>query len=183
MPTNKNALVRFAYLDAMLSNRHHYYTMGEIVELCNRRLMDNGFKKVSRRCLEKDIEFLEYAPFYADIERFRVDGKTCLRYKNPSYSIFKKELTEEERSLLREMLGTLGQFEGLENFKWLDSLKKSLGIERYRRVISFSHNLYLQNSNLLVHCLMQSPTRSLSDYHTTPLRTNLCGVLTCIHTC
>ena len=38
-----------------------------------------------------------------------------------------QEMSREERSLLREVLSTLGQFGGLDNFKWLDDFKIGLG--------------------------------------------------------
>jgi predicted DNA-binding transcriptional regulator YafY len=50
---------------------------------------------------------------------------------------------------LREVLNTLGQFDGLDNFEWLDKFKSGLGNTRRRQIISFSNNPYLKNSNLL----------------------------------
>jgi len=149
MPDTKNALIRYKYLDDLLSDRHHYYSTREIWEKCCEKLVDNGYKDVTLRCIQDDIKFLEYAPFYADIERFRKSGKLCVRYQKDGYSIFKKELSDEEASLLREVLSTLGQFEGLDNFKWLDDFKIGLGLDEQRQIISFSHNPYLRNSNLL----------------------------------
>ena len=105
--------------------------------------------EVSLRCIEKDINYLEYAPFYAEIERFVSNGDKCVRYKDPSYSIFKKELSEEERNLIHEVLKTIGQFEGLANFEWLENLRIGLGFKKRRKLISFSNNPYLENSNLL----------------------------------
>jgi len=58
-------------------------------------------------------------------------------------------MSREERNLLREVLSTIGQFNGLDNFKWLDDFKIGLGLEERRQIISFSNNPYLQNSNLL----------------------------------
>ena len=149
MPETKNALIRYKYLDDLLSDRHHYYSTREIWEKCCEKLVDNGYKDVTLRCIQDDIKFLEYAPFYADIERFRKSGKLCVRYQKDGYSIFKKELSDEEASLLREVLSTLGQFEGLDNFKWLDDFKIGLGLDEQRQIICFSHNPYLRNSNLL----------------------------------
>lgn len=48
-----------------------------------------------------------------------------------------------------EILNTIGQFDGLANFEWLDRLKIGLGLKKRPRIISFSNNPYLQNSNLL----------------------------------
>lgn len=149
MPTNKNALARFKYLDDLLSDPHHYYSIRELWEKCNEKLMEDGFMPVKKRCTEKDIKFLEYAPFYAPIERVKKNGKNCVRYERPDYSIFKKEMSNEERNLLWEVLNTLGQFDGLDNFNWLDDFKIGLDIEKRRPIIKFSHNPYLLNSNLL----------------------------------
>lgn len=149
MPTNKNAITRYKYLDDLLSDRHHYYDIHDLVEKCNEKLSYNGFPEVTQRCIEKDINYLEYAPFYADIERFRKNGKSCIRYANPSFSIFTKEMSDEELSLLREVLNTLGQFEGLDHFTWLDNFKIGLGLHEGKKIISFSTNPYLRNSSLL----------------------------------
>lgn len=149
MPKNKNALTRYKYLDEMLSDRHHFYDIHDLTEKCNERLVDAGFPDVSQRCIEKDINYLEYAPFYAEIERYRVNGNRCIRYKNPSFTIFRKELTDEESNLILEVLDTIGQFDGLANFEWLNRFKIGLGLKERPRIISFSNNPYLQNTNLL----------------------------------
>lgn len=149
MPTNKNALTRYKYLDEMLSDRHHFYDIHDLTEKCNEKLIDAGFPEVSQRCIEKDINYLEYEPFYAEIERYRSNGRRCIRYKSPSFTIFRKELSEEESNLILEVLNTIGQFDGLAHFEWLDRFKIGLGLKKRPRVISFSNNPYLQNSNLL----------------------------------
>lgn len=149
MPSNKNAITRYKYLDELLSDRHHYYDIHDLTEKCNEKLAYDGFPEVTQRCIEKDINYLEYAPFNADIERFRKSGKSCIRYANPSFTIFNKEMSDEELSLLREVLNTLGQFEGLDHFTWLDNFKIGLGLHEGKKVISFSTNPYLKNSSLL----------------------------------
>ena len=149
MPTNKNALIRYKYLDRLLSDYHHYYDIHDLTEKVNDMLYEDGFPEVTQRCIEKDLNTLEFAPFSAPIERFTWNGKRCISYEKRSFSIFKQEMSREERNLLREVLSTIGQFNGLDNFKWLDDFKIGLGIEERRQIISFSNNPYLQNSNLL----------------------------------
>ena len=149
MPSNKNALIIYKYLDRLLSDRHHYYTMRDLYEKVNEMLEDDGFLKVTRRCIEKDIESLQDAPFRADIETFQIDGKIIYRYRRSSFSIFREELSNEERNLLHEVLSTIGQFDGLNHFDWLEKFKMGLGLERRRQIISFSNNPYFQNTNLL----------------------------------
>ena len=149
MPTNKNALIRYKYLDRLLSDHHHYYDIHDLTERVNAMLYDGGFPEVTQRCIEKDLNALEFAPFSAPIERFKWNGKNCIRYGKRSFSIFMKEMSDEECNLLREVLSTIGQFDALDNFKWLDDFKIGLGLEERRQIISFSNNPYLQNSNLL----------------------------------
>gem|GEM_PF-5799864 len=33
MPTNKNAFIRYKYLDRLLSDRHHYYDRSNLTEI------------------------------------------------------------------------------------------------------------------------------------------------------
>ena len=109
MPTNKNALIRYKYLDRLLSDHHHYYDIHDLTEKVNDMLYEDGFPEVTQRCIEKDLNTLEYAPFSAPIERFRKNGKSCIAYGQYSFSIFKEEMSREERSLLREVLSTRAQ--------------------------------------------------------------------------
>ena len=149
MPTNKNALIRYKYLDKLLSDYHHFYDIHDLTEKVNDMLYEDGFPEVTQRCIEKDINTLEYAPFSAPIERINRNGKRCIHYKDRSFSIFKEEMSREEQNLLREVLSTIGQFDGLDNFGWLESFKIGLQLEERRQIISFSNNRYLTNSNLL----------------------------------
>ncbi len=149
MATNKNALIRYKHLDMLLSDRHHYYDINDLTERVNDMLLEEGFQAVTRRCIEKDLVYLTELPFCAPIERKKRNGKNCVYYKNASFSIFKQEMSREERNLLREVLNTIGQFEGLDNFEWLNKFKAGLGTNHLRQIISFSSNPYLKNSNLL----------------------------------
>lgn len=149
MPVTKNALIRIKYLDDLLSDRHHFYDIHDLTEKVNEALKAEDYPQVGRRTIEMDLMDMQAAPFSAPIDHFPWNGKRCIAYKSCSFSIFRKKLSNEEKNLLREMLSTIGQFDGLPNFEWLDRFKIGLGLEEPRKVISFSNNPYLQNSNLL----------------------------------
>ena len=149
MPTNKNALTRYKFLDEMLSDRRHFFDIHDLTKRINEKLITSGLPEVTQRCIEKDINYLEFDLFFAEIERFRVNARRCIRYADPSFSIFKKELSDEESNLILEVLNTIGQFGGLAHFEWLERFKIGLGLKERPKVISFSNNPYLQNSNLL----------------------------------
>ena len=148
MPTNKNALVRYRHLDRLLSDHHHYYDIHDLTEKVNDLLEFDGFSPVTQRCIEKDLIDMQ-GLFSAPIEHEKKNSKNCIFYWNRSFTIFSQEMSREERNLLREVLSTIGQFNGLDNFKWLDDFKIGLGLEERRQIISFSNNPFLQNSNLL----------------------------------
>ena len=162
MPTNKNAMTRYKILDELLSNRYHNYSLDDLTEEVCKRLAElypdtNG---VCRRAIEKDIHYLEYeGPFLVEIERYTVSGynrekqssfsKRCLRYANPSFSIFKKEMSDDEEYLLKEALSMLGQFDGLPNLEALEDLSLGLGGKKFeRKIISFTKNP-LEKTNLI----------------------------------
>jgi predicted DNA-binding transcriptional regulator YafY len=162
MPINKNAIIRYQILDELLSNRYHNYSLDDLTEEVNKRFAEIRPKKdnIGRRTIEKDIHFLEKEdPFWADIEKYSVDcydynkqraySKRCLRYANPSFSIFKRELTSDEKYLLRELFSLLGQFDGLPKLGGLERLRLSLGSHSNRKpILSLTKNP-LENTNYL----------------------------------
>lgn len=159
MPVNKNAMTRYKILDELLSDRYHNYSLNDLTEQVNNRLDDMTISAVTRRCIEKDIAYLEYeGPFIADITRYKVTSydkekqkhveKMCLRYTKPSFSIFKKEMSSDEEYLLSEALSLLGQFDGLPNLDALESFRLGLGIRKEKKIISFTKNP-LEKKNLL----------------------------------
>lgn len=158
MPTNKNALTRYALIDRMLANRHKAYSIQDITDELAEKLPSLGQEGVSKRCVEKDLNYLEFdSPFNVEIEEYWIDAsdkndrpyqKRCIRYFDPTFSIFKPKLTEDEKSVLSIALDTLGQFEGLENFEWLRDLKERLNFVERQPIISLSKNIH-SNSTLI----------------------------------
>ena len=150
MPINKNALIRYKYLDRLLSDHYHYYSIRDLTEKVNDMMeRDKLGISVGIRTIQKDIDALQVAPFSAPIGVTKIDGRNVYQYAKPSFSLFSEELTREERNLLREVLKTIGQFDGLDNFTWLEDFKIGLCLEEQRQIICFSNNPYLKNSNLL----------------------------------
>lgn len=153
MPLNRNAVIRYEFLDKKLSDKRHYYSIRDLWEQCNEYLVEQGMEPVLKRTIELDLHHLEDIPFSADIERFTHEGKNIVRYSDPTFSIFKKKMSDDEKSMLSEALSTIGQFQGLPNFEWLDGMKSALGQKQEgRKIISFSSSNYLEylkNPNIL----------------------------------
>ncbi len=164
MPSNKNAVIRYMYLDQMLSDRHHKYTCEDLLQKVNERLDADGFPTVSgKRVIQLDLQALQDAPFNMEIDSSeRVNGAPVYRYADQTQSLFNKQLSDDEKRLLQEVLNTLGQFSGLDDFEWLDDLqgklndRRAFGRNEYdrqmqdgRKIISFSSNDYLTGKDFL----------------------------------
>lgn len=152
-------MTRYALIDSMLAHRHKAVSIQDITDYVNEHLPEFGIDEgVSKRCIEKDIEYLEWnSPFSVELERYSIDAtaindrvykKRCLRYSDPTFSIFKKKLTEDEKAVLESALTTLGSFDGLDNFEWLAELRKQLKLVERKPIISLSKNL-VENSTLI----------------------------------
>lgn len=161
MPRNKNAMTRYKILDELLSDRYHDYTMDDLTNIVNDRLAVLDIEPIVRRTIEKDIKYLEYdSDFLVEIERYTSKGvdsfdiesqrtvtKRCLRYADPTFSIFKKAMSDGERYLLRELLTLVGQFDGLPELSTLEDLRERLQLSESKQIIDLSKNP-LSNSNL-----------------------------------
>ncbi len=147
MPTNKNAFLRIKILDGLLSESVvRRYTMNDLTRLCNEQLEISGERHVGRRCLEKDIEFIQQQ--FKLIERERSGKSTIIRYTNQTDSIFNQGISTSERKLLQAVLRIVGQMDGVEGFEFLDRLKETHDITNQPLII-FDRNEDLKNRDLL----------------------------------
>lgn len=176
MPSNKNAVIRYMYLDQMLSDRHNKYTCEDLLKKVNERLEFDGYPtiggdqsdyahyiKSGKRVIQMDIQALQDSPFRMTIDcSEKLNGSPVYRYADQTQSLFSKPLSDDEKRLLQEVLNTLGQFSGLDSFEWLHDLQEKLndkrafgrtgfdmGIKTPRKIISFSSNNYLKGKAYL----------------------------------
>lgn len=171
-------MTRYKILDELLSSRYHNYSINDLTEEVNRRLaeVDPETDGVGRRAIEKDIKYLEdEGPFMVEIERYSIAcydpekhktySKRCLRYAQPSYSIFKKTLSSDEEYLLKEVLSLLGQFDGLPSLDALEGLRLGLGVDpKCKQIISFTKNP-LEGSNLLGELFTAISQKQVIELH------------------
>lgn len=152
MPEDKNLRFRIKVIDGLLSNPNHYNDVHTIKEVCNEELRIAGLPIVGERTIQKDILRLQEAPYNAEVEQFRRGRSIYYTYKTPGFSIYKKEvkeMTNEERALLTEVLKTIGQFDGLPNFEWMENMRTGFELNDNRKIISFSVNRESKNNNML----------------------------------
>ena len=155
MPVNKDAMARYRIIDMMLADPQKDYTTAEI-----KRAVERECPKVTIRMIQKDIKALE-EDFGKKLVRNK-GGRGTVRYEDQAEPLFYQELTADEEDILKEALGSLGQFEGLENFKWLEVLKRKLNMatgKKARPVISFARNDCLQIPDNLLGTLYSAIAR------------------------
>ena len=147
MPTNKNAFLRIRILDGLLSESAvRHYTMSQMVELCNKKLKNSGNEIVGRRCIEKDLEFIQEE--FGIIKRTRSGKNTIIHYANRSDSIFNQGISTSERKLLQAVIRTIGQMDGLENFSFLGQLEEPTEMPKQPSIV-FEKNEFLSRRDLL----------------------------------
>ena len=176
MPKNKNAVIRYMYLDQMLSDRYNKYTCEDLLKKVNERLEFAGYPTIGgdqsdynhyirsgKRVIQLDLQALQDSPFNMEIDSSEKHyGSPVYRYADQMQSLFSKPLSDDEKRLLQEVLNTLGQFAGLDSFEWLNDLQEKLNDKRAfgrgeydkempapRKIISFSSNDYLEGKDYL----------------------------------
>jgi predicted DNA-binding transcriptional regulator YafY len=150
MPTNKNAQLRYQILDRCFSDKHRRYTIDDLLQKVNEALIDLTGREVSLRQIRDDIKYMRDRMTYdAPIEAIAYEGKKCYyTYSDPTFSIFKNELTAEELEKLRSTIEMLGRYRGFPDNAWLEEVISNL---EYRfGVKSNPQNLVLFGQNELL---------------------------------
>lgn len=150
----EDRMIRIQVLDRCFSDRHNTYYIEDLVEACNRMLRDNGRKEVQKRAVWNDIFAMEgnsdWQVDLIDRPENLINGRRFFRYRDPNYSIFRNDLSEEQLSQLKSMLLMLQQFRGLPQFAHLEEMAAELE-EKYHftlpeteNIICFDTNEYVQ---------------------------------------
>ena len=147
MATNKNAQLRYQILDRCFSDFRHKYTIDELIDKVNDRLVDLYGTEVGVRQIREDIKYMkDRMSFNAPIVAYPYVGKKCYyRYSDPDFSIFKNELSVEDVNNLRSTIDMLGRYRGLPSNAWLEGVISNLeyrfGIKpNSENLISFEQN-------------------------------------------
>lgn len=195
MPSNKNAVIRYMFLDQLLSDRYNKYTCTDLLKKVNERLEFAGYPtiggdksdyeryiKSGKRVIQMDLQALQEAPFNMDIDGSeKLYGSPVYRYADQTQSLFSKPLSHDEKRLLQEVINTLGQFAGLDSFEWLNDLQEKLNDKRAfgrgefanemkvpRKIISFSSNDYLEGKDYLGTLFTLISNKKVVDVAYTP---------------
>jgi len=168
-------MVRFQALDRCFSDTTRYYFIEDLVNACNRALRENGMPEVSKRTVQYDIVAMEgnhrWKVLLMEPEHCYISGKRYFRYEDPSYSIWKDDLSEQELNQLKTMVLMLGKFKGLPQFEKMQELVDQLA-EKYHftiadseQIIGFDTNEFvggIEHLNTLFNAIVHQQTLKLS---------------------
>ena len=157
MSVNKNALIRYQVLDRCFRNTGRVYFLEDLLEECNRALMDFDPKSegIQRRQLYDDIRFMESeAGWSIPLGRIRHGRKVYYRYEDLSFSISNQPLNDSEAEQIKSALQIFSRFSGTPQFEWVNEmipmLESKFGlIERKNEIISFESNIDLKGLHFL----------------------------------
>lgn len=153
---NKNAYLRYQVLDRCFANRFKKYSIADLLREVNNELNDfygEGLG-IQRRQLYDDIRFMESdAGGGIDLEKTKEGRTVFYAYKDPNFSINKKEMSDAELDTINSALMVLHRFKGLPQFSWVNELvpklKSTLQNTEDREVIFFDENEFLKGIEFL----------------------------------
>lgn len=149
MANLKNAAIREMVLDRCLRDHRRKYSTKDLMDACNRALSLEGYKEVtSLNTIRSDMRSIEHRWFeYGGIIEEEVVGRNkYYHYKNPTFSIYKTDLSQDDLNKLNQTLAVLSRFRGLPQFEWIDELNarfKStfMSTPNTKTIISFDENI------------------------------------------
>ena len=132
---------RFEMLDQLLQKGSH--TTSQLHQLVNKELEEVGMEKVTLRAIQKDLKEM------AEIYKAPINFNGRFRYYTEDYTLFPENMSEKERELIAEVLRTLGLFDGLKDFEWIQKYMIGLDADRRPPILSFSSTAELKGTQWL----------------------------------
>ena len=136
---------RLEILDQLLQKGSH--STSQLHKITNIELNDRGLTKVSLRVIQKDLKEMK-EKYHAPVN---FDGK--FRYYTEDFTLFPENMSDKERELISEVLRTLGQFDGLKDFEWIQNYMIGLDAEERKPILSFTSTAELKGTKWLPRLL------------------------------
>ena len=152
MPLKFDATIRYQALDKCFSDYSKFYFIEDLQKEVNEALQKNGLQVVSIRTIRNNIREMINNPLWNVelIEPARKNGQRYYRYVDPQYSIWRRDLNDQQLSQLKSILLMLKQFDGLPQFQRVKEIMRHLekhynfDIDSQESIISFETNQYLE---------------------------------------
>lgn len=157
MPMNKSALTRYKIIDHLFGQLGQSYTLEQLLNAVNDRIeMEKGPENcIKMRTLKSDISTMRKPlpeGFNAPIVNHW--GTGIYEYSDKTFSIYKLQLSKQDKLKLRDALSILDQMDGLPHYENLREIMTKLrlydGVEdSARQVVFFEESIYPDGSKWL----------------------------------
>lgn len=157
MPTNLNAILRFRVLDKCLRSKEKTYHLPDLIKAVNNELAINGnTRTVSERTIYEDLKFMkdDIEGFNAPIHRTNELG---YHYDNDKFSVFNITIGKNDLEILKDVLGTLKNISGKEQFKGMDAV-----ISRLEETYNITNSSSSEQVMVFEHSLNEAGQRWVS---------------------
>ncbi|MFG4004619.1 helix-turn-helix transcriptional regulator [Flavobacterium aquidurense] len=149
MATNKNAFVRYKILDSCFRNFGKRYFIENLMEECNKALIDPSSNGISRRQIFDDILFMQSSQGWSiPLLKYREGKKVYYRYEDSTFSINNIPLNHLEIDQLKLAFNIVSQFKGMPQFDWVyeltSKLQQGVLLKDISPIMEFESNQYLQ---------------------------------------
>ena len=142
MPKTKDAITRLAVIDRCL--RDEELTLTELTNKVNVELIAQHQSPVVKPTIVKDLNYITRR-LRIEVEKKPKGKEFTLRYKVPSFSLFKSSLTLAELEKLNQIVDLIKDFTGLPQFDWLEKVRDRINISAHsesskKPIVKFAHN-------------------------------------------
>ncbi len=152
MPSTKDFTLRIEIIDECLRRRQKKWFIEDLLEEVNNKLFDQYGKKVSKRTLQYDLDYLineKQAPIVKCPDGKRVHYK----YSEANYSVMNLPISEEEVSILKDAIKMLKQVEDFKIIEDVDLIIEKLShtistnVPESRSMIQFEKHTYADGTD------------------------------------
>lgn len=172
MPVDRQVLLRYQVLNKCFRNRYREYTIDDLVDECNKALLNMDKPSVSKRTVQNDINTLETDYGIVLNEKLKRGRQRLYRYVDTDYTLPLYRMDDDERNKIEEAIYVLKQFEGEPIYDWvrtiLMQIEGGLFEEDASPVVSFQSNLDLKGLEHFSRLLQSILTRRVLRLSYTP---------------
>ena len=142
MPKTKEPITRLAVIDRCL--RDEELTLTELTNKVNVELIAQHQSPVVKPTIVKDLNYITRR-LRIEVEKKPKGKEFTLRYKVPSFSLFKSSLTLAELEKLNQIVDLIKDFTGLPQFDWLEKVRDRINISAHsesskKPIVKFARN-------------------------------------------
>lgn len=162
MPIDKNKLIRFQALDRCFSDQSRKYYIEDLIRECNQALANAGgsVRSISKNTVRSDINEMTTNPYWPGANLIDKSESTerrrrYFRYRDPKFSIWKRDLDDCQLAQLQSIMLMLRQFKDFPQADAIEDIirqfekqyKFKLGVAE--EVIAFESNENLEALSLV----------------------------------